>query len=116
MSNMPNIPKLVGGPPVFVTESVFFSLKCPKCKKLLDVTSLKYGTNIECPNCSNLTWVPELKPRWWFKARNFVMSNIVSLLVGILSSLAGSWLWENSKTKAPMDGVAIKQGVINHGD
>lgn len=99
MSDLPQVPKLAGGSPISISKKELFSLDCPKCRKPLDVTNLAFGTNIECPHCKNITWRPEFKPKWWFKARNMIIANIVSLFLGVISSLLASYIYEKTGSK-----------------
>jgi len=91
MTNDPITPKLSGGPKISIDEITIKTLDCPKCQKQLAVTDLIFGTNIECPDCGNKTWVPEYKPRWWFKLRNFLFTVIITFIIGVFAAIAADW-------------------------
>lgn len=63
-----------------------FSCPNPQCDIVMDVTKIQGDTFVEC-DCGNVTWMPGYKPPWWIKTRNFVLSLIASLLIGIISTL-----------------------------
>jgi hypothetical protein len=67
-----------------VSNSLFVALSASDTS---DVTDIAFGTMIQCPSCENITWRPEFKPRWYFRLRNFVFSNLVSFNLGVLASL-----------------------------
>lgn len=97
MSDVPQAPKLAGGAPISITKQEILSLDCPKCKSALNVTDLAFGTNIECPDCKNVTWRPELKLNWWFRLRNLVIANLFSFVIGFSASFAATAIYENYK-------------------
>jgi hypothetical protein len=94
VSNAPHIPKLTPGASIEITRVVMFTVNCPKCHEALDVTNLKFGTSMECPHCANVTWCPEFRPRWWFQFRNYLAALLLSFLIGALSSLFATWIWQ----------------------
>lgn len=85
-------PQLAGGDELKINRKVFFTISCPKCDQDLNVTGLSGGHNVTCPSCGNITILPDFKPRWWFKARNFILTILLSLIIGFLSSYAASYL------------------------
>jgi hypothetical protein len=95
MSNLPKAPKLSDGPPICISKREIFSLDCPKCKSPLDVTDLNFGTNIECPSCNNVTWRPEFKPKWWFRLRYFLITTIISFILGFSTSFIANVVYDN---------------------
>ncbi len=97
MSDVPQAPKLAGGAPISITKQEIVSLDCPKCKQSLNVTNLAFGTNIECPDCKNVTWRPEFKPKWWFRLRNLVFANFLSFVLGVAASLTATLIHGNSE-------------------
>jgi uncharacterized paraquat-inducible protein A len=96
MSDVPRLPTLSGGSPITIKERKILSLDCPKCKSPLDVTNLSFGTNIECPSCKNITWCPEFKPHWWFRLRNYLLSLLVSFVLGVAASLVAAHIYESN--------------------
>lgn len=96
MSNStPQFAKLADGSGIVVTKRVWMALACPKCRKDIDVTDVSFGTVIQCPHCDNITWRPEFKPRWYFRVRNFIITNLLSFILGVLASLLASYIYEN---------------------
>ncbi len=88
----PAPPRLLGGDGIAVTRRIQTMLRCLKCRKSLDITDVKVGTTIGCPECGNITWAPEYVPRWWYRMRNFVLSLIIALAVGVAASLTADFL------------------------
>ena len=101
MSDMPQTPNLASGAPIAITKKQIFSLDCPKCKKPLDVTNLTFGTNIECPNCSNITWRPEFKLGWVFKLKNLIISVLLSFILGVGASLIATYIYKKFSVENP---------------
>jgi hypothetical protein len=56
-----------------------------------------------CPEdgCGNVTWRPDIEPRWWFPLRKFVLAMIGTFVLGVLSSLVAAWLWEGHRAQVP---------------
>jgi hypothetical protein len=96
MEQSPSPPKLIGTSGISISKKVLLVLECPNptCKHSMDVSHLALGTHIQCPRCNNVTWVPEFKPRWWFQGKNFITSIIVAFIIGVLSSLTATWLYQ----------------------
>jgi len=93
MSNDLSAPKLLVGRELRVTRKVTLIFGCPKCTNDLDVTSITGKATIECLKCNNVTWLPDYQPPWWSKLKTFVLSLVVSFLVGVISSIAGTYAW-----------------------
>lgn len=94
MSDAPKFPTLSDGAAISVNRRVRYDLDCPKCRKTLDVTDINFGAIIKCPHCKNITWRPEFQPKWYFRLRNFVLAIIGSFILGLLTNLFSSYLWE----------------------
>ena len=96
MEQSPSPPRLTGSSGISISRKVSLVLDCPNpnCKQPLNVSNLAVGTHIQCPHCDNVTWVPEFKPRWWFQVKNFITSIIVAFIIGVLSSLTATWLYQ----------------------
>src|ERR1043166_4672073 len=106
MSGSPIQPRLTGDGQVTVTRRELLTFDCPNCKESLNITGLAFGTTIACPNCGNVTWTPEWKPRWWFTARNFILSLILAFFIGVFSSLVANVIWHrltNSPTQQELE-------------
>jgi hypothetical protein len=93
--NDPTRPRLTGGP-ISVSQRTQTLLDCPKCKRSLDITDVRALSPIACPDCENITWAPEYVPRWWYRLRNFVISNLVAFVLGVAGSLLATYIWEQS--------------------
>ena len=87
MSQPPIPPRLTEDGELAVTKRTFVTFDCPKCHRSLDITRVAFGTTIECPECKNITWAPEYRPKWWHKTRHFVASVFIALVIGILSTI-----------------------------
>ncbi|EHZ7431664.1 hypothetical protein ACPFT9_003346 [Vibrio cholerae] len=97
MSGLTNIPNPIDNTPINVVERKVREVDCPnpKCDHKLDITSINYGTKIQCNGCSNVTWTPAYHPKWWQKTKGFALSIIVSLVVGVMGSLIATSIWEH---------------------
>jgi len=89
------VPKLSNSPKLKIDKKSYFTLPCPKCKQDLNVTGIQEGHDIACPLCKNITIVPSFRPRWWHKTRNFILSVIIALVIGIVSSIVGSHIYSD---------------------
>ncbi len=87
-------PQLLGGGEITVTRRIQTMLGCPKCRKSLDITDVKVGATIGCPECENITWAPEYVRRWWHRLRSFVLALVLAFAVGIGASLTADFLWD----------------------
>jgi hypothetical protein len=114
MSDDANLPKLADGAAISVTRHIRYHLDCPKCRKPLDVTDLAFGTILKCPGCKNITWRPQFQPKWYFRARNFVLAIIGSFILGILSNFASSFLWERYFQTPPVSAGQPTPAPTNH--
>jgi hypothetical protein len=90
-------PSISPGPSIEIRKDVRKILRCPNssCQKDIDVTNLNFGTNIKCEKCGNVTWVPEYKLKWWFKLRTFILTIILSFILGVIASFSGTYAYEN---------------------
>lgn len=79
-------PILTGKDGIRLKKKLRYILTCPKCEKDMDVTSIKAGTHIQCAKCENVTLRPDYDPPWWAKTKNFVVSLISALIIGIIST------------------------------
>lgn len=97
MSSLSNIPSPIDNTPIQVIERKVREVDCPnpKCDHKLDITSINYGTKIECQGCSNVTWTPLYEQRWWQKTKGFILSVMLSLVLGVSGSLIASSILEN---------------------
>jgi len=102
MSDAPKFPTLADGAAISVNRRVRYDLDCPKCRKALDVTDINFGAIIKCPHCKNITWRPEFQPKWYFRARNLVLAVIGSFILGIITNLISSYLWEHYSKPRPV--------------
>jgi len=106
MNNELLIPNLTGGPGAEVKKQVktTFILDCPKCKKKLDVTSLAFGTTIECPKCKNVTFRPAYNPPWWLKLMNkgwkALITGIMTFGLGYGSSYLATYVYERNNIES----------------
>ena len=94
-NNIPDLPTLSDGSRIQFEKKTTLVITCPNpnCNNQLDITNLSFGTVIECPNCNNITWVPEQKPKWWFKLKNFILTIIISFIIGLVSSYIASYAY-----------------------
>jgi len=93
---MAEIPSIIDGPRLEIKRAVEFDIPCPKCHKQIRVTQIEAGAVIKCPHsrCGNVIWRPEYVPRWWAKTKNFVLSLIVSFILGFFASFLASLAFE----------------------
>ncbi|MUH72000.1 hypothetical protein [Psychrosphaera haliotis] len=105
MSSLSNIPNPIGNDPIQVVERTVREVPCPnpECDHKLDITSINYGTKIKCQNCDNITWTPTYEEQWWQKTKGFVLSIILSLLIGVAGSIGGSAVWESYNAEAAQE-------------
>ena len=103
---MPPLAKLTDGSRIIVTTRE--ALTCPKCSKKFDITDVSFGAVIECPHCNNITWRPEYKPRWYFRVRNFIFSNLASFIIVFLSSLLATCAHEGKFQAGEGDANAVR--------
>ena len=99
-------PSIVDGPTLEVRKAVEYDMPCPKCRMEIRVTELKVGTVLKCPHgrCGNVTWRPEYVPPWWAKPSKFILSLIISFILGVIGSMTASFLYEkhfNSRDVIP---------------
>jgi hypothetical protein len=94
------VPVIAAGPRIFARVIQRVVVGCPKCRRDLDVTHVAVGMAMTCPaqDCGNVTWRPEIQPHWWFPIRNFVLATLGSFVLGVVSSVAASWVWEKIHT------------------
>ena len=107
MAKQPAVPNLTGGSGVEVKKKVttVYLTECPKCQTDLDVTTVTFGTHIECPECENVTYKPEYTPPWWVKAVDkgwkAILSVIITFLLGFGSSYFATAYFESNKVENP---------------
>ncbi len=99
--SMSDIPSIVGGPRLQVKKKVEFDLPCPKCSKDMRVTEVGEGSVIACKNCSNVTWRMAYEPPWWAKTSKFILSLVATFVLGVVTSLFASWLYEKYQQARP---------------
>ena len=107
-------PNLSNSPQLKIDKQVYYTLPCPKCSKDLNVTGIQEGRNVECPKCKNITILPSFRPRWWHTTRNFILSVIVSLIIGMASSLVASYIYYNVAQNTA-DNLTLQKGD-SHGN
>ncbi|MEX0609745.1 MAG: hypothetical protein WD016_03320 [Balneolaceae bacterium] len=93
---MTNIaPSIIDSSIVTVSEVNKLELDCPnpKCHIILDVTGLRFGMIVQCTTCLNSTIVPELKLKWWQKLSSYLLSILISFIIGIGASIAGAFIF-----------------------
>ena len=98
------VPLIAAGSRIFARVVRRTVVDCPKCKRVLNVTHVAVGMTMTCPadGCGNVTWRPDIEPHWWFPVRKFVLATIGSFLLGVLSSLVATWVWEGHRpTQVP---------------
>lgn len=97
MSSLSNIPNPIDNSPIEVVERFVREVPCPNpdCDHKLDITSINYGTKIKCQNCSNVTWTPLYEEKWWQKTKGFIISLLISLVVGVSGSLIASTIYDS---------------------
>ena len=92
-----HIPKLTGKVEINLKKKTVYTLSCPKCDSDMDVTSVSPNTYIECQECKNVTWRPDYDPPWWAKTRNFTLSLIGVLIIGIVTGFISNIIYDNFK-------------------
>jgi len=99
MANGQNqIPKLTGKDQINLQKKTVYTMSCPKCDKDIDVTTVNPNTYIECGNCQNVTWRPDYSPPWWAKTRNFVLSLVGALALGIVTGVISDLIVDKYQT------------------
>jgi hypothetical protein len=58
------------------------------------VTDINEGALVECKKCGNITSRMAYSPPWWSKTSRFILSLILTFILGISASLIASWLYE----------------------
>ena len=120
MPRLSAIPNLTGGSGVEVRKKVstVYLTECPKCKTDLDVTSVTFGTHIECPNCKNVTYRPDYTPPWWIKIIDkgwkLILTATLTFGLGLLSSYFATSYYE--KENKVTIGNETKQNITAEKD
>jgi len=87
-------PSLVNGPSAIVKRKLEYDQPCPKCAKEMRITDISEGTPIACSSCGNVTWRIAYNPPWWSKTSRFLLSLLVTFILGVLASLAAAAIYE----------------------
>lgn len=93
-----NEPEIVSNNPVVINTKKVSEIDCPNpnCRNTLRIDQLDFGVSVACPHCKNITYNPfEVKKHWWFKMRNFIISIILTLIIGIVAGIAANAIWFN---------------------
>lgn len=94
-----DLPLLASGPGIRLKREEQLILNCPKCNNRMDVSGVHVGQNIQCPACKNMTWVPKMKPRWWQSLPAFLVSVVVSFVIGVGASLTATSIYSNAQDR-----------------
>lgn len=105
-------PILTGKHELGLKKKTVFHLLCPKCDKNIDVTSVQNNTYIQCGSCENITWRPDYDPPWWAKTRNFILSLIGAIVIGIISTIVVAYILPD-KEEAKADSITEKPNIEN---
>lgn len=57
------------------------------------ITDVNEGAVVQC-QCGNATWRPTYVPPWWASTRNFVLSLLGAVLLGLFLNLLSSYIYE----------------------
>jgi len=78
-----------------VKQIKILQVKCPSlnCDQVLDITNINEGTKITCPKCSNTTWTPSYREKWYQRFSIYLLSVLLSFAIGVGSSLFASAIW-----------------------
>ena len=87
-------PSLVNGPSAVVKKKLEYDQPCPKCSKEMRITDISEGAPIACGNCGNVTWRIAYTPPWWSKTSRFALSLLGTFILGVISSLVASTIYE----------------------
>ena len=98
-----HIPKLTGKGEIKLQKKTVYTLSCPKCESDMDVTHVNPNTYIECQGCQNVTWRPDYNPPWWAKTRNFILSLLGALALGIITGVISNVIGDSLKQEKPID-------------
>jgi hypothetical protein len=105
---MSDIPLVVSGPNLQIKRTVEYDLPCPKCSKDMRVTAVKEGAIVECRYCKNVTWRIGYKPPWWAKTWAFVLSILIALTTGVISSIIYDFYKEARNPVVSLDSPSRK--------
>ncbi len=112
---MSSTPNLTGKSGIQLNKKLTYILDCPKCDEGIDVTDIKTDAHIECNKCKNVTWRPDYDPPWWTKTRNFVISLISALIIGIISTWVVNKITATEKPNTEQTDLN-EQKNIEHGN
>jgi hypothetical protein len=98
-----HIPKLTGKDEIKLQKKTVYTMSCPKCDSDMDVTSVNPNTYIECQGCQNVTWRPDYNPPWWAKTRNFILSLLGALALGIITGVISNVIVFSFNQEKPID-------------
>ena len=118
MSTNPDQAVFTGNDELGLKKKTVFHLTCPNssCENVIDVTKVKQNTYVQCSKCSNVTWNPGYNPPWQAKTKNFIISLISALIIGVISTLFVNWLLSNpteSETEN-LDNTEINKELSNN--